>query len=100
MPTINKGKKVNNYIRHGDNLTVHKIYNTAKWQKLRNSYLMFHPLCEMCLKDGKTVAAEEIHHIKPISTGKDELEMKDLAYNGNNLIALCKDCHHKVHKKP
>lgn len=98
MPTINKGKKINRYIRHGNNLTVHKLYNTSKWQKLRNAYLMQHPLCEKCLEKGLTVVAEEIHHVKPISTGIDELEMKDLAYNPNNLIALCKSCHHEIHK--
>lgn len=97
MPTINKGKKINNYIRHGDNLTVHRLYNTAKWQKLRNSYLMYNPLCEKCLEKGLTVAAKEIHHVIPISKGKDELEMKELAFNPNNLMSLCEKCHHEIH---
>lgn len=98
MPTIQKAKKINRYQRHGNNLVVHKLYNTAKWQKLRNAYIMEHPLCEKCLESGITTAAQEVHHITPISRGKDELEMKDLAFNYNNLMALCEECHHKLHQ--
>ena len=49
---------------------------------------MLHPLCEMCFLEGKTSSSAEIHHIKPILTDKSRLEMEQLAYDGNNLIAL------------
>lgn len=58
---------------------------------------MEHPLCECCLHNGITKPAEEVHHIIYISSGKDENEMKDIAFNKDNLIALCGDCHHHVH---
>lgn len=100
MPTINKGKKVNNYQRHDKALDIYnKVYNTTQWRKLRESYLMQHPLCEMCLKENKVRLAVEVHHITPISTAKDDLEMKDIGFNPSNLMALCEECHHKIHNK-
>ncbi len=100
MPTINKGKKkTNKYQKHNKNVDISKIYNSPNWKKLRLGYLMQHPLCEQCLKEDKITPATEVHHIKPISTGSDELAMKSIAYNAYNLMALCKDCHHKIHKQ-
>lgn len=104
MPTINRGKKVNNYVKHDKAKDIYKyVYNTSRWRKLREAYLMLHPLCEICEKDGKVNEATEVHHITPISYANDELEMKELGYNPNNLMALCEECHHKLHnemKKP
>lgn len=104
MPTINRGKKVNNYVKHDKAKDIYKyVYNTTRWKKLREAYLMQHPLCEMCEKDGKVNEATEVHHITPISNANTELEMKELGYNPNNLMSLCEDCHHKLHnemKKP
>ena len=100
MPTINKGKKVNNYVRHDKAKYIYRyVYNTTRWKKLREAYLMQHPLCEMCEKDGKVNEAVEVHHITPISYAESELEMKELGYNPNNLMALCKECHHKLHNE-
>lgn len=100
MPTINKGKKVSNYQRHGKALDIYNnVYNTTQWRKLRQSYLMEHPLCEMCLKENKVRPAVEVHHITSISTAKDNLEMKDIGFNASNLMALCEECHHKTHNK-
>ena len=97
MPTIVKQQKVNNYQRHGKAATIAKLYTSSNWQKLRNSYLIYHPLCEVCQTNGITKEAQEVHHIKPISTGKDELEMRELTFNPCNLMAVCSDCHHRLH---
>ena len=100
MPTINKPVRRKKYsIKHNKNADIAKIYNSTKWTKLRNAYYVQHPLCEMCLQNGITKPTEEIHHIRPISTGLDILEMEQIAYNSDNLLALCKECHHKLHKK-
>lgn len=100
MPTINKGKKVSRYERHDKALNIYKtVYNTSQWRKLRQSYLLQHPLCEMCLKEGKIKEAVEVHHVTPISTATTDLDMKDLGFNPNNLMALCTECHHKLHNK-
>lgn len=100
MPTINKQpRKKPDYTKRGDNILAAKIYNTPQWKNLRKIKLMSNPVCEMCLEQGKVSPTEEIHHITPILTGKDELEMMDLAFNYDNLISLCKECHHSLHNK-
>ena len=98
MPTINKPKKKSN-VKVGRNIEASELYNTSRWKKLRNSYYMLHPLCEHCLLEDKITPTEEIHHLKPILTGKDKLEMEELLLNPNNLVALCKFHHHLIHKK-
>lgn len=98
MPTINKQpKKKPDYSKRGDNILAAKIYNTPQWKNLRKIKLMNNPVCEMCLNEGKVTPTQEIHHIRPILTGQDESEMMDIAYDYNNLISLCKECHHKIH---
>lgn len=95
MPTINKPKKKSTYVKH---TVTSKAYN-SDWKKLRDSYLMISPLCEMCLLEDKTTPTEEIHHVKPLSTAKDELEMMELLLDSNNLMALCKNHHHQIHNE-
>lgn len=100
MPTIYlPKKKKKNYKKHSDKQNfISTLYNSQKWQKLRNSYIMEHPLCERCLNNGVVNIATEVHHIKPISTGLNKIEMTELCYNGE-LMALCTQCHHEIHKE-
>lgn len=44
------------------------------------------------------VAAEEVHHVQPIGTGRDFSEMCALAFDWGNLRALCHACHVKAHQ--
>lgn len=74
------------------------VYNTKTWVNLRKAYLMEHPLCEECLKQGKTTVATQVHHIKHILEGKDKWEQKEIGYDPNNLMALCEKCHRDKHK--
>lgn len=70
------------------------------YRPLRNVYLSKNPLCELCMdekvvnEDGTTRmlvrAAQEVHHKKPILTGKNREEMLKIATDMNNLQALCK----------
>lgn len=62
-------------------------------------YLAEHPLCEDCELEGKTTAADEIHHVTEILSGETLEEMTALAYDPNNLRALCKYHHHLTHNK-
>lgn len=104
MPTIKKFER-KKPLKQGRSKEAAEIYNTSKWKKLRNAYFMLHPICEMCLKaynDGNISLeemnpTEEIHHIKPILKANSKLEMIERAFDGNNLIALCKFHHHKIH---
>lgn len=76
-----------------------KIYYSTKWRKLRNAHLQQHPLCELCLKDGKVVPAIDVHHIISFMSTDDPLKRLYLAYNPDNLMSLCKECHQKIHNK-
>ena len=66
---------------------VKKRYGRA-WKRIRDRYIGKHPLCEMCLKNHKTTAATEVHHIRPLSRGG--------THDEDNLMALCKPCHSKI----
>lgn len=101
MPTIARMKRKTNYKKNLSTKSsdITKIYNSQNWKKLRNAYLIEHPLCEKCLEDGIIKPTKEIHHIKPISSGENELRMKELALDPSNLMALCEECHHEIHNK-
>lgn len=75
-----------------------KLINCDRWRRLRNWYLSQHPLCEQCRKEGIYTVAECVHHITPVEDARSESEMAQLAYNPNNLMALCIDCHTAIHK--
>lgn len=59
------------------------------WKRIRDSYVQQHPLCELCQKDGRLTATEEVHHKVPLSEGGTHAR--------DNLIALCKPCHARIH---
>lgn len=64
-----------------------KRYGRA-WKRIRDRYVHKHPLCEQCLKEGRYVAVEEVHHV-PLSEGGSNDE--------SNLMSLCRSCHEKIH---
>lgn len=84
-----------------------EIYNSREWKELRIAKLRANPLCEQCIKDGEAVgipggyirSATCVHHIVPIETAKTKDEMKRLAFDVNNLKALCFACHARIHKE-
>ncbi len=77
--------RYNRYERAAD---VNRKYGRA-WKRIRDRYAQTHPLCEMCLKEGRLTPVEEVHHILPISRGGDHRE--------SNLMSLCQSCHTKLH---
>lgn len=77
--------KYNKYERSSD---VNKKYGRA-WKRIRDRYVIEHPLCEMCLKEGRLTPTEEVHHILPISQGGTHAR--------SNLMSLCQSCHTKIH---
>lgn len=60
---------------------------TRQWGSLRRVCIACNPLCVHCKADGRTVAAQEVDHIVPLSKGGTHDEY--------NLQALCKSCHSK-----
>ena len=77
-----------------------KLVNCYRWQLLRRKKFIANPVCEDCAAKGIVTPTEEVHHIKPIESGRDEAEMTQLAYDYNNLRSLCKACHAAYHAPP
>ena len=68
---------------------VHHVHGSIRWQKLRKMKLNRNPLCEDPYRhhaDHPTLA-REVDHIIPL---RQDLS---LAYDMENLQALCKHCH-------
>ena len=82
-----ENRRYNEFERAPD---VNKKYGRA-WKRIRDRYAAAHPLCEMCLKEGRYTPVEEVHHILPISQGGDHRQ--------SNLMSLCQSCHTKLHRK-
>lgn len=64
-----------------------RFYQSPAWRKLRALKLSIDPLCEDCLKQGRTTVAVEVHHVE-----KRKLR-PDLALSLENLASLCVPCH-------
>lgn len=94
MPYLAKPSK--NTVRKFNREDRQKIYQSAKWKKLREAKLMADPLCEQCLANGIIKPAIDIHHIDSFMnyTGNKRLQ---LAYDYRNLQSLCKECHSEKH---
>jgi 5-methylcytosine-specific restriction endonuclease McrA len=76
------------------------IYNSREWKELRIAKLRSTDgLCEECLKQGIVTSARCVHHVVPIETARTKDEMKRLAFDEHNLMALCFACHAKIHKE-
>ena len=72
------------YERYRRDPTTRKRYGRA-WKRIRDRYIAGHPLCEECEQNGYVTAAEEVHHILPLSQGG--------THDEDNLMALCTACH-------
>ena len=77
-----------------------EIYNSSEWKELRIAKLRStNGLCEECMKEGIATSARCVHHVVPIETARTKDEMKRLAFDVNNLRALCFACHVRIHKE-
>ena len=81
-------RQYNKYERSPD---VHRKYGRARKRirRIRDRYASEHPLCELCLKEGRLTLMDEVHHILPVSQGG--------RHNQENLMSLCRSCHTKLH---
>ena len=76
------------YEKYDRDPAVRRRYGRA-WKRIRDRYVQEHPLCEMCLEQGRLVSTEEVHHKLPLSEGGTHAR--------ENLIALCQSCHARIH---
>ena len=61
-----------------------------RWQKARETYLLDHPLCVYCDRQGRTTASSVVDHKVP-HRGDDRL-----FWDRDNWQSLCKHCHDSV----
>lgn len=74
------------------------FYNSKTWRKCRNSYMDYvSGRCERCLAKGLHVPAEIVHH--KIYLTEENYKDPAVAYNFENLEALCRNCHNEEHFK-
>ena len=66
--------------------TYDPFYSSKEWKRLSKAFREANPLCEECLKKGRTVIGKHRDHIKPIADGGAPLEW-------NNIMNLCIPCH-------
>lgn len=93
----------------GKNPEYRRIVTGRKWQELRGLKMLKNAIdnggfCQECVKHYFTGGprprkATEVHHIVPIESAHTREEMEALAYDENNLIALCSECHHEAHRR-
>jgi len=70
-----------------------QLIQSTRWQRVRNQFLKDHPTCEICGK-----LATEVHHRIPLNNFRnDPIKMEQMAFDPNNLQALCHDDHIHVH---
>ncbi|MET4634984.1 HNH endonuclease [Kaistia defluvii] len=60
---------------------------THRWDKARATYLMHHPLCVMCIKQGLVTAAKVVDHIIPHKGNQT------LFWDTTNWQSLCQPHH-------
>ena len=70
-----------------------KLYNTARWKRIRLLQLNAEPLCQFCKRSEDIVIADVVDHITP---HKGDVY---LFFDANNLQSLCYPCHDKIKQR-
>lgn len=96
-------------IKNSKNPEYRRIITGKRWGKLRALKMLLNGInnggfCEECVRNYRKGGqrprkATEVHHIKPIESAHTRAEMEALAYDEANLMALCSECHHEIHKR-
>ncbi len=75
-----------------------KFYNSKAWKKCREAYKQsVNGLCERCLKNGKYVVGDEVHH--KICLTPENINNPDITLSFENLELLCSSCHSIEHNE-
>ena len=70
-----------------------RFYKSKAWNKCREAVMQRdHRLCVECGAPG-----EEVHHIEHLTP--NNINDPNVTLNMDNLKTLCRDCHHKIHKR-
>lgn len=76
-----------------------KFYNSNGWKHLRSKKLSEQPLCELCLQNGMTTPATQVHHAIKFFDQYDETDRWLLLLDPDNLVSVCNKCHQHIHKQ-
>ena len=66
---------------------------------MRAAKLANNPLCERCKAEGYVSAAQCVHHIVEVESGRTDDECRDLCFRWTNLQSLCYQCHAEIHRE-
>lgn len=81
------------YEKTSRNKETKKLYNSERWQRLRQAKLAAFPLCERCSKPNRPVIATIVHHKEEVAEGGAMFPAID------KLESICRNCHEKAHKR-
>lgn len=70
-----------------------KFYKSKAWLECREA--VFKRDFGLCVECG--AAGEEVHHKEWLRP--ENINNPKITLNHSNLVTLCKDCHHRVHKR-
>lgn len=72
------------------------FYGTRAWKKCRAGYTKsVGGLCERCLKRGRIVPGEIVHHKTALTP--ENIHDESVTLNWENLELLCRECHAEEH---
>ena len=74
-----------------------KYYGSKAWKDLRNWYISVHPLCENCMRYGRYVEADCVHHKQIFSHAVSQEDKYNLLLLPQNCMSLCESCHQEMH---
>lgn len=92
-PPSNKKERVK---RHNEKWN--HYYGNPKWKKLRDYFMLLHPLCRECAIEGRSVPAEHAHHRVPFSWFDLEEDRWAALLDIDNIEPICSKCHSKIHQ--
>lgn len=73
-----------------------RFYKTPGWKKTREYIFKKQGgVCQDCLRNGELTPGQEVHHIEFLTPYN--MNDNDVTLGENNLVLLCKECHHKRH---
>ena len=67
------------------------FHKTNKWREKSEKIIKRDKYCQNCKRYGRIRNAQMVHHIKPVE------DYPELGFVNSNLVALCWDCHNKMH---
>lgn len=73
---------------------VSAFYNSKHWRRLSHRIIKaHHGECQLCKAEHRLTRATLVHHVKHLR------DHPELAYDRDNLMPLCHDCHERIHER-